>query len=72
MKQVSQSRLAAITGARTPAGQCAVLRQLGVVPLIRADGSVCVFEEVLCRAMLGGHGKSPAEEPDWSVLDGAA
>lgn len=72
MKQISQHRLALITGARTPIEQCQVLRQLGIVPLIRIDGSVCVFEEVLREAMLIARQKTPADEPDWSALDGAA
>jgi hypothetical protein len=46
-----------------------VLRQIGVLPLIRPDGSICVFEEVLADAMLQ---RKTVDEPNWGALDGAA
>ena len=70
MRQLSQQRLSAITGATTASEQCSVLRQIGVAPIIRADGSVCVFEEVLRDAMLIRH--KPDDQPNWGALDGAA
>jgi hypothetical protein len=70
MRQISQTRLAKITGTNSPPDQCAVLRQIGVIPIVRPDGAVIVFEEVLRDAMLGRIPRS--EEPDWSVFDGQA
>lgn len=69
MRQISQQRLVQITGARTASEQCAVLRQIGVLPLVRSDGSICVFEEVLADAMLQ---RKSVDEPNWGALDGAA
>lgn len=71
MKQVSQQRLTQITGARTASEQCAVLRQLGVMPLVRADGSLCVFEEVLRDAMIVKR-QDERDQPRWEVFDGQA
>jgi hypothetical protein len=71
MKQVSQNRLAQITGATTASGQCAVLRQLGVMPLIRPDGSLCIFEEALLSAMIVPR-QDERDQPRWEVFDGQA
>lgn len=68
MRQVSQSKLARLTGSRMPREQADIIRSIGVVPLVRADGSVCVLEEALLAAMLVPR-KSAAFEPDWSVFD---
>lgn len=48
-----------------------MLRQLGVMPLVRADGSLCVFEEVLRDAMIVKR-QDEREQPRWEVLDGQA
>lgn len=71
MRTISQQRLTQITGARTASEQAAVLRQLGVMPLVRADGSLCVFEEVLRDAMIVKR-QDEREQPRWEVLDGQA
>lgn len=69
MRQIGQARLVSITGARTAAEQCAVLRQIGVLPIIRKDGSVCVFEEVLKEAMLIRGSERDDQQPNWDVFD---
>lgn len=67
MRQISQQRLVQITGARTASEQCAVLRQIGVLPLVRSDGSLCVFEEDVMRGqLLPG---LPKDVPNWAALD---
>lgn len=71
MRQFSQTRLAQITGARTAAEQCDVLRQIGVLPIIRPDGTLCVFEEVLRDAMIVKR-QDEAGQPNWEALDGQA
>ncbi len=71
MRTVSQSRLHHITGSRTPREQAAVLRQIGVLPLVRADGSLCVFEEVLRDAMIVKR-QDEHEQPRWEALDAPA
>lgn len=67
MRQISQQRLIQITGARTASEQCAVLRQIGVLPLVRSDGSLCVFEEDVMRGQLSPG--LPVDVPNWAALD---
>ena len=71
MRTISQQRLTQITGARTASEQAAVLRQLGVMPLVRTDGSLCVFEDVLREAMSVKR-QDERDQPRWEVFDGQA
>jgi hypothetical protein len=69
MRQIGRLQLESITGAKTPAEQCEVLRQIGVLPIIRKDGSVCVFDDVLKEAMLIRGSERDDQQPNWDVFD---
>ncbi len=71
MRQIGRAQLESITGAKTPAEQCDVLRQIGVLPIIRKDGSVCVFDDVLKEAMLIRGSERDDQQPNWHLLDEA-
>jgi hypothetical protein len=71
MRQIGRLQLESITGAKTPAEQCEVLRQIGVLPIIRKDGSVCVFDDVLKEAMLIRGSERDDQQPNWHLLDQA-
>lgn len=62
----TQSELKQITGSLEPSVQCSVLRQIGIMPLIRKDGKVIVFKQALIAAQLR---TAPTDQPEWSALD---
>lgn len=67
MKIITQHQLKRILGTADVAKQCAVLRNAGIVPIIReSDGRLVVFEETLLAAQTG---ITASIEPDWSALN---